>query len=134
MDRSGPDLTSATCWELLATATVGRLALSVRALPTIVPVRYQVEDASVAISLGRPGLPVATVHDAVVAFAVDAIDQATATGWMVQMQGRARLAPSPSRAPSADGPDTAPADQVLVLVPGTVTGHRFTLGPFAPLD
>jgi hypothetical protein len=151
MDRSGADLTQSTCWELLATATVGRLALSIHAMPTIVPVRYLVDDAAVAISLGRPGLPMATVHDAVVAFAVDDIDEGTATGWMVQMLGVARLAPSSS--PAADGPfpflaparalaplpapdDPGPAgvDQVVRLVPGLVTGHRFTLEPFARPD
>ena len=129
MDRSEVDLPSSACWELLATASVGRLALSIRALPMIVPVRYQVDDASVAISLGRPGLPVATVHDAVVAFAVDDIDEGSATGWMVQMQGRARLAPlmaTPDGGPAAAG-------RVVRLVPGMVTGHRFTLDPVVPL-
>jgi nitroimidazol reductase NimA-like FMN-containing flavoprotein (pyridoxamine 5'-phosphate oxidase superfamily) len=126
MERAGAALTPSACWELLATATVGRLALSVGALPTIVPVRYLVDDASVAINLGRPGMPVSTVHDAVVAFAVDDIDEGTATGWMVQMQGRARLAPSP------DGTASAQVDQVVHLVPGLVTGRRFTLDPFVP--
>jgi hypothetical protein len=71
-------------------------------------------------------MPVSTVHDAVVAFAVDDIDEGTATGWMVQMQGRARLAPSP------DGTASAQVDQVVHLVPGLVTGRRFTLDPFVP--
>ena len=130
MERSEAGLSPSACWDLLATATVGRLALSVRALPMIVPVRYLVDDASVAISLGRPGLPLTTVHEAVVAFAVDAIDEGSATGWMVQMQGRARLAPSFG---STDGPRPDDVDQVVRLVPVTVTGHRFTLEPFEPL-
>jgi nitroimidazol reductase NimA-like FMN-containing flavoprotein (pyridoxamine 5'-phosphate oxidase superfamily) len=33
-------LSERECWELLATASVGRLALSVRALPVILPVQY----------------------------------------------------------------------------------------------
>jgi nitroimidazol reductase NimA-like FMN-containing flavoprotein (pyridoxamine 5'-phosphate oxidase superfamily) len=127
MDRSESDLSSADCWALLATASVGRIALSIRALPMIVPVRYRVDDGSVAISLGRPGLPVATVHDAVVAFAVDDIDQGSTTGWMVQMQGRARLATSLA---SSGSSDPAHIDQVIRLAPATVTGHRFTLESF----
>jgi nitroimidazol reductase NimA-like FMN-containing flavoprotein (pyridoxamine 5'-phosphate oxidase superfamily) len=104
MVRSDSDLSSAACWALLATASVGRIALSIRAMPMIVPMRYRVDDGSVAISLGRPGLPVATVHDAVVAFAVDDIDQGSATGWMVQMQGRARLATSLASSGSSTRP------------------------------
>ena len=129
MERSGAHLTPAACWELLATATVGRIALSVRALPAIVPVRYLVDEPAVAINLGRPGLPEATVHDAVVAFAVDAIDVETASGWMVQMQGWTKIAPFSG--PGDPGPSTG--DQVLRLVPAMVTGHRFTLEPFTSL-
>ena len=104
-------------------ASVGRLALSVRALPMILPVRYVVDDASVAISLGRLGMPAAAVHDAVVAFAVDDIDLSASSGWMVQMQGRARV--SVTGTPGGLDPP-----QMVRLVPGTVTGHRFTLPPF----
>jgi len=130
MDRSDPDLTPAECWELLAHSSVGRLALSVRALPTILPVRYVVDQASVAISLGRFGLPAAAVHDSVVAFAVDHIDEAADQGWMVQMQGLARLVPSGS-ASTAPGP--VDRGHLLRLVPGMLSGHRFTLGSGTPV-
>ena len=59
MEGADDDLSRAECWELLASASVGRLALSIRALPLILPVRYAVDDASVAISLGRNGMPTA---------------------------------------------------------------------------
>ena len=129
MERSDGDLSPAECWDLLAMATVGRLALSIRALPMILPVRYVVDEDAVAISLGRLTMPTVSVHDAVVAFAVDRIDERTSAGWMVQVQGRARLGPA---GPSSDGPDPADPVQVLRLAPGTVSGHRFTLQPFAP--
>ncbi len=128
MERSDGDLSPDECWELLGTAGVGRVALSIRALPLILPVRYVVDDASVAISLGRLGMPTVSVHDAVVAFAVDRIDELTSTGWMVQLQGRALLAPS-----SSDGPGQVDGSQVIRLVPGTVSGRRFTLLPFEPV-
>jgi hypothetical protein len=45
------------CWELLATASVGRLALSVSALPLIVPVQfYPFIDALLAAGQPRPTL------------------------------------------------------------------------------
>jgi nitroimidazol reductase NimA-like FMN-containing flavoprotein (pyridoxamine 5'-phosphate oxidase superfamily) len=34
------ELDAEECWELLALASVGRIALSVKALPTILPVQY----------------------------------------------------------------------------------------------
>ena len=108
MELARPDLTPDQCWELLTVAHVGRLALSVRALPMIFPVRYAVDGDSVAISLGRHGLPAASVHDAVVAFAVDEIDPSAGVGWMVQMQGRARLFDT----------DQAPVDPEAVAIDG----------------
>jgi hypothetical protein len=36
-------LSERECWELLATVSVGRLALSVRALPVILPVQYYLD-------------------------------------------------------------------------------------------
>jgi len=130
MHRSDADLTPAECWELLALSSVGRLALSVRALPTILPVRYEVDDASVAIHLGRFGLPAAAVHDSVVAFAVDHIDEVADEGWIVQMQGLARLALTRG---VPTGPAPVDSGQLLRLVPGMLSGHRFTLGSGAPV-
>ena len=129
MDRSDGDLSPAECWALLATASVGRLALSVRALPLILPVRFVVEDASVVMGLGLLGMPASSVDDAVVAFAADEIDGRTATGWMVQLQGRIRLSP-----PAGTREGTGPSDDVRVvrLAPGRLTGNRFTLRPVDP--
>jgi len=128
MDHARPDLTPDQCWELLAQAGVGRLALSIRALPMILPVRYTVDGESVVIDLGRRGLPAASVHDAVVAFAVDEIDASAGSGWMVQMQGQARLLPLD---PMTAEPGGADDSQVIGLAPGTVTGTRFTFQPYA---
>ena len=36
-------LSERECWELLATVSVGRLALSIRALPLILPVQYYLD-------------------------------------------------------------------------------------------
>lgn len=123
MDRSDADLTTAECWELLALARVGRLALSIRALPIIVPVRYVVDGETVSISMGRNGPPAVSLHDAIVAFAVDDIDEAAGSGWLVQVQGMARLT-TPAGVPDDRGP--VHAGQVVHVRPGTVSGHRFT--------
>ena len=45
------------CWELLATASVGCLALSIRALPVIFPVRYYLDGRRLVVCLGHHEIP-----------------------------------------------------------------------------
>ena len=73
---------------MLATASVGRLALSVRALPLIVPVQYYLDGRRLALCLGHHELPERALDETVVAFAADSIDPVTRSGWSVQVQGR----------------------------------------------
>ncbi len=113
---------------MLALSHVGRLALSIQALPLILPVRYSVDGRSVTISLGKHGLPLASIDDAIVAFAVDSFDVPAGSGWMVQLQGRTHLA-APGELSFNVGPVEHP--QVVRLEPGTVTGSRFTFLPSA---
>lgn len=83
-------LTSEECLQLLQSRSLGRLGLSVDALPTILPVSYTIVDDEILIRTGRgTKLSVAT-RGAVVAFEVDEIDPTTAIGWSVVVQGRAR--------------------------------------------
>jgi len=126
MERTRPDLTPSECWELLALSHVGRLALSIQALPLILPVRYAVDGTSVIIGLGKHGLPLVSIDDVSVAFAVDAFDVPAGLGWMVQLQGRTQLA-TPGKLSFNDGP--VEHSQVVRLEPGTVTGSRFTFLP-----
>ena len=76
------------CWELLATASVGRLALSVKVLPTILPVQYYLDGHTLAVCLGHHEVTERSLHDAIIAFAADAIDPVTRSGWSVQIQGK----------------------------------------------
>jgi uncharacterized protein len=127
------ELTPDECWRLLGLVSIGRLALSIRALPTILPVRYAVEGESVVIGLGRNDLPFASLDDAVVAFAVDQIEDTggrDSGGWIVQMQGRTRLSVRDLTPPSPGAPSER--SEVLMLSPGTMSGQRFALLPLAP--
>src|SRR6516225_4056707 len=81
------------CWELLASASVGRVALSIHALPAILPVQYYLDGRKLAVCLGHRELPERSLN-AVVAFAADAIDPIGRSGWSVQVQGRS-LVPGP---------------------------------------
>jgi len=81
-------LSEQRCWELLATASAGRLALSVRALPVIVPVQYYLDGRRLAVCLGHHELPEQALDGTIVAFAADSIDPVTRSGWLIQGQGR----------------------------------------------
>lgn len=69
-------LTLQECWDLLRTGTarLGRVALSVEALPTILPVQYQIDGTDVAICLAHHNVPPQSVDNTIVAFGTDDID------------------------------------------------------------
>jgi nitroimidazol reductase NimA-like FMN-containing flavoprotein (pyridoxamine 5'-phosphate oxidase superfamily) len=125
-----PDaLSERECWELLATASVGLLALSVRALPVIVPVQYYLDGRRLAVCLGHHELPERALDATVIAFAADSIDRVTRSGWSVQVQGRSviprglridtdcgwpavRCPPRESRLPRLSGNECFPASVI----------------------
>jgi nitroimidazol reductase NimA-like FMN-containing flavoprotein (pyridoxamine 5'-phosphate oxidase superfamily) len=74
---------------LLTKATIGRLALSCRALPTVLPVTFCVRDTRIYVRTGAGTQLSASLHDAVVAFEVDDFDPVDHTGWNVVVTGRA---------------------------------------------
>lgn len=115
------------CWQLLATASVGRLALSVRALPVILPVQYCLDGRSLLICLGYHQIPERSLNQTIIAFAADAIDPATRSGWSVHVQGRSAI-------PERLGVETAcgqpAAGQIVQIQPGIIIGHRVHQCPF----
>jgi hypothetical protein len=127
MDTPWDQIPTQRCWELLGTASVGRVALSVRALPVILPVQYHLTGRRLAVCLGHHAIPERSLNDAVIAFSADAIDAATRSGWSVQVQGRSFI-------PRRDGFDTAcgqpSAGQLVEIEPGTVSGYHVHLCPF----
>ena len=127
MNTQREQIPTQRCWELLATASIGRLALSVRALPVIVPVQYYVTAHRLTACLGHHAIPERSLDNAVIALTADAIDPATRSGWSVQVQGRSFI-------PRPDGFDTAcgqyTAAQLVEIEPATVTGYHVHLCPF----
>ena len=121
-------LSERECWELLATVSVGQLALSVRALPVIVPVQYYLDGRRLAVCLGHHGLPERALDETVIAFAADSIDPATRSGWSVQVQGRSVI-PSWPRIDTDCGWSASMA-QVVEIEPGRISGQRTHQCPF----
>lgn len=77
------------CRELLRHASVGHVALSIGALPAIVPVRYRVVGDDLVFESAN-GVPLMGDDGHVVAFETDEIEVGDGTGWVVQAIGVAR--------------------------------------------
>jgi nitroimidazol reductase NimA-like FMN-containing flavoprotein (pyridoxamine 5'-phosphate oxidase superfamily) len=78
------------CLGLIALASVGRVALSANALPTVVPVNFRLVDDHIVFHTGR-GAP-----KNVIAFQVDDIDPKTHVGWSVVVTGVAHEVTDPA--------------------------------------
>ena len=78
------------CMSLLDAATVGRVGVSVGAIPAVLPVNY-VMDGETIVFRTVPGTKLdAALTNAVVAFETDGIDAEKESGWSVLVRGIAR--------------------------------------------
>ena len=91
MDRNGLEvLPREECLSLLRRARIGRVAVSMGALPAVLPVNFTVIGDDIVFRT-NPGAKLdAALADNVVAFEVDDIDPIYHTGWSVLVQGTAR--------------------------------------------
>jgi nitroimidazol reductase NimA-like FMN-containing flavoprotein (pyridoxamine 5'-phosphate oxidase superfamily) len=87
-DRNGLEILGREeCLNLLARPAVGRIALSMGALPVVFPVNFTLFEGGILIRTA-PGTKLrAAAANAVVAFEVDNIDPVDHTGWSVMVQG-----------------------------------------------
>jgi nitroimidazol reductase NimA-like FMN-containing flavoprotein (pyridoxamine 5'-phosphate oxidase superfamily) len=88
LDRNGLEvLDEHECLRLLGGARLGRIGITVGALPIVVPVNYLLDGRRILIRTS-PGTKLeAAAREAVVAFEVDDIDPATRWGWSVSITG-----------------------------------------------
>jgi nitroimidazol reductase NimA-like FMN-containing flavoprotein (pyridoxamine 5'-phosphate oxidase superfamily) len=77
----------AECLSLLASRSVGRIALSRHALPVIVPVIYDLDGSDIVFCTGSGSKAPTIAHKTVIAFEVDDINQTTRSGWSVLVAG-----------------------------------------------
>jgi len=122
-------LSQAECLALIGTGGVGRVAVSIGAVPAVFPVNYGVLDGDIVFRTGAGTKLDAAVRRSVVAFEVDDVDLGTHQGWSVLVVGmadeirdRTVLARSELLAvrPWARGP----RHHVVAVRPQVVTGRR----------
>lgn len=87
LDQGLELLTERECRELLTTEQVGRVGVSVGALPAIFPVNYRMVDGDIVFRTGEGLKHRAALRGSVVGFEVDRIDAATMSGWSVLVVG-----------------------------------------------
>ena len=117
------------CLELLSMASMGRVALSANALPTVLPVSFRLIGDRIVFRTGRTG---STPH--VVAFQVDDIDPKSHAGWSVVVTGVAHEVTDPSELAemeSAVPPEWTAGDgaRLVALSLERVAGHRLAGAP-----
>jgi len=89
------------CVRLLAMATVGRVAVSMRALPVVVPVNFCL-DGDAVVFRTAPGTKLnAACSHAVVGFQADCIDPVYHAGWSVLVRGMAEEITDPAEIEAA---------------------------------
>jgi nitroimidazol reductase NimA-like FMN-containing flavoprotein (pyridoxamine 5'-phosphate oxidase superfamily) len=129
-DRNGLQvIEEGECRELLATAAIGRLALSVEALPVVLPVNFALQTDGILIRTGGGTKFDAACDQSVVAFEVDGFDAMSHTGWSVLVQGHARILHAPTELHEARlaglEPGANPAAEAYVKIGlDLITGRR----------
>jgi uncharacterized protein len=84
-------LTWDNCLTRLRSSTIGRIAVTHRALPAIVPVNYVLSGSRVIFRTEPGGMLARACADSVVAFEVDELEPDGRSGWSVLAVGMAEL-------------------------------------------
>jgi hypothetical protein len=84
-------LTRETAWDLLCGEEVGRVGITLGALPVILPVNFVVIDGAIVFRTAPGSKLSAAASGAVVAFEVDSHDRDRRSGWSVLVVGRSEV-------------------------------------------
>jgi nitroimidazol reductase NimA-like FMN-containing flavoprotein (pyridoxamine 5'-phosphate oxidase superfamily) len=113
-------LTRDECLRHLADGSVGRVSVSSKAMPAVLPVRYSLVDDRILFWADPHDHPAAIADGTVIGFQADDIDPVLHEGWSVMVVGRA----SHVRQPEA----------VAALEEGTPRGWAAASGPLVALS
>ena len=89
-------------WRLLASGEVGRVGITIGALPAIFPVNYRLVDGAILFRTAPGSKMAAAAAGSVVAFEVDDYGVWDRSGWSVLAVGNAELVDEPSVRDAAD--------------------------------
>jgi nitroimidazol reductase NimA-like FMN-containing flavoprotein (pyridoxamine 5'-phosphate oxidase superfamily) len=115
----------------LGSVPVGRLGLSLGALPTVLPVNFCLCDDQIVVRTTAGSKLDAALHHAVVAFEADQLESIGHTGWSVLVRGSSRVLVRPSEVAQAAalrlrpwGTSGTDADRFIAISTDLVSGRR----------
>ncbi len=120
------------CIDLLGQVPVGRIAITIDALPVILPVNFAVVDGAVVFRTPVGTKLAAATTSTVVAFEVDCYEADGLTGWSVMVQGMASEMTDPASLREVDSASLdawaldGAANHVVRIEPHRISGRRFT--------
>jgi nitroimidazol reductase NimA-like FMN-containing flavoprotein (pyridoxamine 5'-phosphate oxidase superfamily) len=139
VDRNGLEvLDRPECLRLLAGATLGRVGVTSKALPSVLPVNFRVGEDQILFRTGHGTKLAAATRNTVVAFEADDFDTLRHTGWSVMVTGVARQLTEPDELRAAEAlhiPRWAPGDDghVVSVSIEVISGRRIVRpGPQQP--
>jgi hypothetical protein len=117
------------CREMLGDAGVGRVGITIGALPVVLPINYGVLDGDIVFATTNGTKLDAAVRNAVVAFEVDSIDDLAEKGWSVLVVGTAHEVSDPSELERIAGLGVRPwvggqRDRWVRIESSVLTGRR----------
>lgn len=127
-------LSDEECWLLLEAGKVGRVGLTIGALPVIFPVNYTVIDGTIVFRTSPGSKLAAASRHAVVAFEVDDYEHVHRSGWSVLAVGASEIVHdldvtgevlAAGLEPFAGGHRT----DLVRITPGFVSGRRIVHPP-----
>lgn len=122
-------LGDAECRQLLATATIGRVGLSIDALPVVLPVSFVVDGDRIVFRTCAGAKLQQALHRAVVCFEVDDVDVLDDAGWSVLVTGEASEITDPADLERVRALALRPwggddAEHVVQIRIGLISGRR----------
>jgi nitroimidazol reductase NimA-like FMN-containing flavoprotein (pyridoxamine 5'-phosphate oxidase superfamily) len=135
LDSSGlVVLSREECLHLLASAAIGRIVFTDRALPAVQPVNFCLDGESIVIRTAIGSKLAAATRQAVVAFEADEFDPELRTGWSVTTVGHARAVRDPAELARLAALPLQPwaagsSDHYIVVGAEQISGRRITEGP-----
>jgi uncharacterized protein len=129
--RTGMTILDANvCWDLLRSAEVGRLAVSIMDQPDIFPVNFVVDHGTVVFRTAEGTKLAAAVLGRAVAFEVDGYDAPAGEAWSVVVKGAAQeVARMMEVVEAAELPlfpwNSSPKPRFVRIVPESISGRMF---------
>ena len=122
-----------SCLELVGDRGIGRVAVSIGAVPAVFPVNYSVLDGDIVFRTGAGTKLDAAVRRAVVAFEVDEVDPVYHEGWSVLVVGHSDVVTDPALLARVDALPMqpwapGPHEHVVAIHPTIVSGRRIVQG------